>query len=1007
MYNKKMKSLKSKCRVLVLILVLFWASSLNCVFCADNGLDNGLIYEQYYLNQSNGNKVGYTFVEQKNTTYKNQQVVLTHKHTQQQIKRFGLPLDVVQDINFYETLSGKPLFVDFSSKTGDENIKYTAEFLSDNKVLISNADSPQPKEINIDGNIILPYGIDKLFKEKFQDEKIEYTTIDPESNFRTIKVTATKDNDKYDISFDIVPNVQSYQWRDSNGRIIKYSSGVSNIEQIAAIKTDIFKEEGDIFQRSQITVDGTLNNIKNIKEVTYKLSLGAYPANYIPNFLTSQHVIQTKNNTVYIKIKQRNYNDQVFKYPPKNKNIQSALKPSLYIDYNDKNIESIVNAQLKGVSKDSYKIAKKLERYVKREIKTENNKVKIKKASQTLADKSGDITDKSILLAAMLRKANIPAKVIVGAKYSNTPTSFSYYCWVVAKMGDEWVNLDCNFDNENISTVDYIGLADSDFALNKPVDELLSGYLEKLSNIKVSFLDFSLVDNIEPSEIDSSVKLSDIGIWDYLKNSGLSANDLDYKKTSDDDLRFLKISNAESQKYLEEAYRAYIQNNIDEAVANFNKAFDLTPVNDDYQNIDYANKLASLGLFSLAKGRLANIYDYQIWENKIEALYKMYLPKVLPDSDEERILTKILSMATYSPNSLDLADVSSTFENKKYKQSDYANYILAKVYFVKKDNKKACHYINTAISQNPNNYLYRILKINILAAKGDYNGALKILDNLVDENINDRDLAYGLKLHKYHLLAKKSKNQADQNYYLARFFLMSRQDAKAKELADKNTQLRNNVLDYDLLGRIYFNAYNFAKAKEAYDKAISINPKDITAIEGIGNLHYILHNYKNAEENYEQALKYSKNSDKLLLKIANCKRDMSEDQQALEKYYQVLKIDPDNYLAIYNIADLEGKLDNNATQKDIYKKILSINPNYTPAWIGLLRSALIEKNTFLARQYLVNISHINGSSPIYYYYSGIIEVMDENYSYARRDFNMALQKDPNFTPAKVELEKLK
>jgi tetratricopeptide (TPR) repeat protein len=785
-------------------------------------------------------------------------------------------------------------------------------------------------------------------------------------------------------------------------------SSVLDLEQTTSKKSEVFTNLSDVFQKSRIIADGNIDNVKNIKEITYKLSLDTYDPLQIPAFLSSQRIIQIKDNIYYLKVKHRNYGGQEFRYPPRGKNFQDALKPSLYMDYNDAEISNFVAVEMAEKPKDSYKLSKKLEKYVYQNIKAQSNKSKVKKASQTFADKSGDVTDKAILLATFLRKAEIPAKVMVGAKYSNQPEAcFNYYCWVVANLGTEWVTLDPSANLGNVSTVDYVALADADFALNKDVEDLLLAYLNKLSNIKITFLDFSLLDNAMPIDIENKVKMSDMGLLDYIKNSGMSTDEIDYKKNYLDDREFLRLSNIESKKYLQEAYDSYIRGDVDNSIISFDKAFELTPVNDDYLNIDYANKLASLGLFSVAKERLGNIYDHQIWEGKIEILYKMYLPKVPPEYEDEKLFAKILSEASYSPDLVEMKSFKDKVENKKYTNSDYANYVFAKVYFAKNDNKKAYQYINRAIGINPNNYLYKILRVNILASRGNFSAALKELDNLSYENINDRELSYGIKLHKIYLMSKKARNPQVKDYYLAKFYLMSDQDYKAKKLVLGNINARNSNLDYNLLGKIYFNLEDFQKAQEAYNKALSIDKTDFSSFEGLGNLNYIKQEYNEAIRHYTQALKYDKKSDKLVLKIANCHRDMSNDKEALLGYYQALKLNPKNYHALYNIAEINGKYGKSSSLKGIYKQILSINPNFAPAWIGLVKLALMEKNTFLARQYLMGVSHVESLNPIYYYYSGLIEVMDENYAYARRDLNMALQLNPNYTPAKVELEKLK
>lgn len=795
---------------------------------------------------------------------------------------------------------------------------------------------------------------------------------------------------------------------DENNQRIKNDSSVLDLEQVAPLKNEISINSADIFQKSRIIAEGNIDNIKNVKEITYKISLGSYDPLKIPVFLSSQRIIQSKDNIFYLKVKHCNYENQEFHYPPKSKNFQDALKTTLYIDYNGAEISSFILKEFEEKPKDSYKLAKKLEKYVYQNIKTEDNKTKIKKASETFVDEKGDVTDKAILLAALLRKAQIPAKVMVGVKYSNQPEAcFNYYCWVVANLGTEWVNLDASSNLENVSTVDYIALADADFALNKDVENLFVSYLNKLSNIKITFLDFSLLDNSVSVDSENKVKFSDMGLLDYIRNSGMSSDEINYQKNYLDDREFLRLSNIESKKYLKEAYESYIKSDLENSIINFDKAFEFTLVNDDYLNMDYANKLASLGLFTLAKNRLSNIYDHQIWEGKIEILYKMYLPKVMPEYSDEKIFAGILTKSAYSPNFIDMKLVKDHLETLKNSKSDYVNYVLAKIYFSKNDNKKAYQYINKAIKINPDNYLYRILKVNILASKEHYSTALYELDKLSDENINDRELSYGVKLHKIYLMSKKARNLQIKNYYLAKFYLMGDKTLKAQELILENIKSRNSTQDYHLLGKIYFELFYFEKSKESYKKALSIDKKNFASFEGLGDLNYIKQEYNEAIRNYSQALKYDKKSDRLLLKIANCHRDMSNDKEALSGYYQALKIQPKNFYALYNIAEINGRYGKSTSLKGIYKEILSINPNFASAWVALIKLALIEKNTFLARQYLIGLSHVESQNALYYYYSGLIEVMDENYSYARRDFRTALQLNPDYTPAKVELEKLK
>lgn len=751
----------------------------------------------------------------------------------------------------------------------------------------------------------------------------------------------------------------------------------------------------------KIPIIGDIKDPNTIKEITYKMELGSYNLEQIPSFLTSQRTIYIKDSVVYIKINHRTVENQSFSYPPK---FKSDIKPNFYVDFDSQNIKSVVKTTLKTSPKDSYKIAKELEKYVYKNISETETKTSLQKASETLKNKTGDSSDKAVLLAALLRKSKIPAKIIVGLKYTNKPNPcFYYHPWVIAQVGDTWVNLDASSPVKTASSVDYIALADADVALTNPVDDLFDNYLRQLSKIKITILNFSLIPSSNISEIESGTSFSDMGLLEYLRNSTVG-DELSEKKNFLNNRNLLNANNEEMQENIKQAYLSYKNNDIDETIYYFNEAFSLISNDDDWINIDYAAKLNYLGFISMAKNRLSYINNHKIWENKTDTLYKMYLPKVTPSLEEEKTFTSLLSQITYSPEIINLRALKATF-GKKYKKSDYVNYILAKACYSKKDYRGAQKYISKAIKLNSSNYLYQILNSDILIDRQKYTKALFSLNKLSDNT--DRELSHWISAQKIYISSKKSRNKTDKNLHLAQYYLMNNQPVKAKELLLNNTTIQTSFKDYNMLGRIYFQEGTFDQAKKSYEISNKNKARNSGAQEGFGDLAFIEKNYSKALDFYEKALFKNKKSERLLLKIANCKKELAKETEAVKYYQNVLTINPYNYQALFYLAKLNEKIHSNHNFKNVYYKVLSINSNYQPAWIELIKDALMEKDTQSARQYLLALSHLQKKSPVFYYYSGLIEAMDKNYSYARKDFFHALQLDENFTPAKVELEKLK
>lgn len=751
----------------------------------------------------------------------------------------------------------------------------------------------------------------------------------------------------------------------------------------------------------KIPIVGDIKDTNKIKEITYKIDIGSYNQEQIPSFLTSQRTIYIKDGIVYIKINHRTVENQSFPYPPK---FRSDIKPNNYVDFDSQSIKNLSKTILKTAPKDSYKISKELEKYVYKNISEIENKSSVQKASETLKNKKGDSSDKAILLAALLRKSKIPAKIIIGLKYQNAPTPcFYYHPWVIAQVGDTWINLDASTPTKSASSVDYIALADADIALTNPVDDLFENYLRQLSKIKITILNLSLIPSSNISEITPEASFSDMGLLEYLRNSTVG-EDLSEKKNFLNNRNLLNANNKEIEENIKQAYLSYKNNDIDETIYYFNEAFSLIPNDDDWMNVDYASKLNYIGFISLAKSRLSYINNHKIWESKTDTLYKMYLPKVTPSLEEEKTLTSLLSQISYSPEIINIRALKATF-GKKYKKSDYVNYILAKACYTKKDYKGAQKYINKAMKLNSSNYLYQILNSNILIDRKQYTRALFALNKL--NATTDRELEHWISAQKTYILAQKSIKQTDKNLHLAEYYVMNNKPSKAKELLLTNTTLQTAPSDYNLLGKIYFNEGNFDKAKKSYELSNKNRLKNSGALEGFGDLAFIEKNYTKALDFYEKSLSKNKKSEQLMLKIAHCNKELAQENEAIKYYQNILNINPYNYHALFNLGKLNEKINANHNFKNVYYKVLAINSNYQPAWIELIKDALLKKDSQSARQYLLALSHLQKENPAFYYYSGLIEVLDKNYSYARKDFYHALQLDENFTPAKIELEKLK
>ncbi|NLF84046.1 MAG: hypothetical protein GX568_08715, partial [Candidatus Gastranaerophilales bacterium] len=153
-------------RVLVIIFLAFAGGA---VFAQNTANPSEIIYERYFLTTTKGNDIGFIHVLQRRTSDKDgSAVILTEKHVEQRFMRGNDRIEIIQDNSFAESPDGKPLRFSFNSSSKGENVEITGEFnwksgkISTNSVVNKIRKS---KTINIEENMVFPYGIDRIYAQ--------------------------------------------------------------------------------------------------------------------------------------------------------------------------------------------------------------------------------------------------------------------------------------------------------------------------------------------------------------------------------------------------------------------------------------------------------------------------------------------------------------------------------------------------------------------------------------------------------------------------------------------------------------------------------------------------------------------------------------------------------------------------------------------------------------------------------------------------------------------------
>lgn len=135
------------------------------------------------------------------------------------------------------------------------------------------------------------------------------------------------------------------------------------------------------------------------------------------------------------------------------------LKATRWLQSDDPAVRSLASETVEGRTRDDVRMLL-LERRVREVISTKSLRIGYASAREALELKEGDCTEHAVLLAALARAANIPARVVTGLAYSARFGSrrhvFVPHAWVMAWIDGRWRGYDAALPRFDAA---HIGLA--------------------------------------------------------------------------------------------------------------------------------------------------------------------------------------------------------------------------------------------------------------------------------------------------------------------------------------------------------------------------------------------------------------------------------------------------------------------------------------------------------------------------------------------------------------------
>jgi hypothetical protein len=117
------------------------------------------------------------------------------------------------------------------------------------------------------------------------------------------------------------------------------------------------------------------------------------------------------------------------------------IQPNSMIQSKDESVLAMAGEAV-GELKDPWQIAVALEKYVKEHITEKDFTTGFATAAEVAKSRQGDCTEHAVLLAALARARDIPARVAMGLVYLPRDQAFFYHMWTEVYIDNRWIPLD-------------------------------------------------------------------------------------------------------------------------------------------------------------------------------------------------------------------------------------------------------------------------------------------------------------------------------------------------------------------------------------------------------------------------------------------------------------------------------------------------------------------------------------------------------------------------------------
>lgn len=276
--------------------------------------------------------------------------------------------------------------------------------------------------------------------------------------------------------------ITSDSWTDETGATLK--SVLPSLNQVSyrttkerALAEPAQSGSFDLGTSSVVKVERKLERPHDTRRIVYRATMpNGDPSGHFDSG-ASQLVRSIDPHNAEITVRALRPGSPQDSFPADAAPTDAERKPNGFIQSDDAEVKKLA-VSVAAAETEPWKIACSLERLVRDTVRVKDFSQAVATAADVARSHEGDCTEHAVLLAAMCRARDIPARVAIGLVYFGPVGGFAYHMWTEVWIDRQWVPIDGTLGRGGIGAahlkITHSSLEGSDsFTAFLPVIELL------------------------------------------------------------------------------------------------------------------------------------------------------------------------------------------------------------------------------------------------------------------------------------------------------------------------------------------------------------------------------------------------------------------------------------------------------------------------------------------------------------------------------------------------------